>query len=395
MANSKQLRILQQGVKAWNDWRQEAGDIAVDLSEANLWGANLRGANLRGANLVGTDLSNTDLCGASLNNANLIDAVLHGVRAIPATPFSRTLILERIRVPRPLGVSLRVTDFSGADFSGADLSRANLNEVDLHDATLIGANLSRVSLTEVDLRGADLTGCRVYGVSAWRLKLDAGTRQHGLIITPEDEPEITTDDIEVAQFLYLLIHNEKLRKVIDTITSKVVLILGRFSKKRKAVLDAMRIALRERDLLPIIFDFSIPASRNVTETVKVLAGLASFVIADITGATEVRVELHGIVPLFPSLAVQPIILRRQSKFFSMSHLEQYRSMLPPFPYDTAEHLLANLNDCVIAPAEAKARKLQRPPATRAGRRLTSFMVSRHAGGTHGRQKAAPPPEAGG
>lgn len=67
---------------------------------------------------------------------------------------------------------------------------------------------------------------------------------HGLILASGQEPEITTDDIEVAQFLYLLIHNEKLRKVIDTITSKVVLILGRFTPERKAVLDALRDEVR-------------------------------------------------------------------------------------------------------------------------------------------------------
>ena len=54
----------------------------------------------------------------------------------------------------------------------------------------------------------------------------------------------------------------------------------------------MRDALRQRNLLPVIFDFSVPASRDVTETVKVLAGLARFVIADITDAMEVRVELY-------------------------------------------------------------------------------------------------------
>jgi len=48
--------------------------------------------------------------------------------------------------------------------------------------------------------GADLTGCRIYGVSGWGLKLSAETQQRGLIITPKSEPEITADDIEVAQF---------------------------------------------------------------------------------------------------------------------------------------------------------------------------------------------------
>ena len=39
---------------------------------------------------------------------------------------------------------------------------------------------------------------------------------------------------------YLLLNNEEIRHVIDTITSKVVLILGRFMPERKAILDAIR-----------------------------------------------------------------------------------------------------------------------------------------------------------
>jgi hypothetical protein len=49
----------------------------------------------------------------------------------------------------------------------------------------------------------------------------------------EPEPSFPGDsgrrvgDIEVAQFIYLLLNNQKLRDVIETITSKAVLILGR------------------------------------------------------------------------------------------------------------------------------------------------------------------------
>jgi hypothetical protein len=104
------------------------------------------------------------------------------------------------------------------------------------------------------LTGADLTGCRIYGVSAWGVKLD-NAKQQNLIITPANEPQITVDNLEVAQFIYLLLHNEKIRDVIDTITSKATLILGRFTEDRKVVLDAMRDKLRDRGYLPILFDF--------------------------------------------------------------------------------------------------------------------------------------------
>jgi uncharacterized protein YjbI with pentapeptide repeats len=405
MADKEQLRILRQGVQAWNEWRgQPRRDTRIDLrgadlSEADLIGADLQGVDLQGADLIGAnlrtaslnwanlsgtylreaglrgadlreavlpgaDLFKADLRGANLHEANLIEADLSRANLTEAKLCRADLSSANL-----VGADLRGANFSGANLSGANLQTANLGGADLSrtylcEANLISADLSGATLTESDLSGADLTHCRIYGVSAWRLRLSASTKQQGLIITRVSEPEITTDDIEVAQFLYLLIHNEKLRKVIDTITSKVVLILGRFSDERKAVLDAVRDALRKRDLLPVIFDFAIPASRNVVETVKVLAGLASFVIADITDATEVRAELQGIVPLFPSLAVQPILLRGQTESVSVEYLRRFHWFLPPFEYDTTEHLLTNLDGRVVAPAEAKVRELQgpQPPA---------------------------------
>ena len=159
-------------------------------------------------------------------------------------------------------------NLSGANLSGANLSGANLSEANLSGANLSGADLSgrtspgrtsagrtsagrtsagRTSrgdhLVDTDLTGADLTGCRIYGVSAWGLKLER-TKQQNLVITPEDEPEITVDNIEVAQFIYLLLHNEKIRDVIDTIGKKGVLLLGRFTEGRMVVLERLREKLR-------------------------------------------------------------------------------------------------------------------------------------------------------
>jgi RNA-binding protein YlmH len=136
------------------------------------------------------------------------------------------------------------------------------------------------------------------------------------------------------------------------------LILGRFTDERKAVLDALRDELRNRNLLPILFDFAIPASRDVTETIKTLAGLARFVIADVTDATEVRAELQNIVPDFTSLPIQLILLRGHPEFVSLSHLKKFQWVLPIFEYDDQQHLLASLDKSVISPAENAARELR-------------------------------------
>src|SRR5215469_12160262 len=68
MADEEQLRVLRQGPKAWNEWRQEAGEEThIDLSGANINGqADLSKANLREASLQSAQLDSAILCSANL-----------------------------------------------------------------------------------------------------------------------------------------------------------------------------------------------------------------------------------------------------------------------------------------------------------------------------------------
>jgi uncharacterized protein YjbI with pentapeptide repeats len=97
----------------------------------------------------------------------------------------------------------------------------NLHKSELKNASLCGANLTKAILVEADISGADLTNCCVYGAAAWNMVLTDETKQNNLIITPQNEAEVTTDDIEVAQFVYLLIHNKKLRNAAMSSTQSV------------------------------------------------------------------------------------------------------------------------------------------------------------------------------
>jgi hypothetical protein len=125
------------------------------------------------------------------------------------------------------------------------------------------------------------------------VKIDLATKQADLIVTPEDQPSITVDGLEVAQFIYLLLNNQRIRQVIDTIGKKAVLILGRFTPERKAVLDTIRQWLREHDYLPILFDFDVPSERDVTETITLLARMARLIIADLTAPSSIPKELEA------------------------------------------------------------------------------------------------------
>jgi len=257
--------------------------------------------------------------------------------------------------------NLQWADLSDARMNQAILSPADLDQADLSRADLSGANLRWANLTNVrfvktNLSQADLTLCQVFGISVWNPVL-TGAIQTNLRITTDDEPEITVDDLEVAQFIYLMLHNERVRQVIDTITSKVVLILGRFTKPRKRVLDALRDELRRRNYLPVVFDFEKPANRDLTETISTLAHMARFVIADLTDAKSIPQELSAIIPNLPSVAIQPLIHVDDTEYAMFEHWQRYPWVLETYRYATLVTLLTHLKEDVIDPAEQRANEI--------------------------------------
>ena len=369
MANQEHLNILRQGMKAWKQWREEHPEIRPDLrdvnlrqahlyqanlSQANLSGADLRGeANLRQAHLYQANLSQANLSGAHLDQANLGQANLSQTILIGAHLYQANLRQAILN-----GAHLDQAILIGADLRGADLRGADLNQAILVGADLREADLSWSNLSEAEFREANLTGCKIYAISAWNVSVEK-TIQTGLVITRDNEATITVDNLEVAQFIYLLLNNQKIRDVIDTITSKVVLILGRFTPERKAVLDALRDELRRQMYLPVLFDFDKPASRDITETVSTLAHLARFVIADITDAKSIPQELMAIVPTLPSLAVQPLILASQHEYGMFEHFTRFPWVLPVYRYTDEVNLLQSLQEKVIMPVEQKAQELEK------------------------------------
>jgi hypothetical protein len=260
--------------------------------------------------------------------------------------------------PDLIDADLRGAHLIAADLRGADLRGAHLRAADLSRADLRGADLRGTALLHTVFTNADLTGCRIYGVSAWGLKLD-GAKQQDLLITraDTDEPEITVDNIEVAQFIYLLLQNEKIRDVIDTVGRKAVLILGRFTAERKKVLNALREELRKRDYLPILFDFNVPATRDITETVSLLARMSRFIIADLTDPSSIPKELEAIVPQL-AVPVQPLLEGSSRPYAMFTDYWKYDWVLPVYRYGGLEPLRAVLAEKVIAPAEGKVKALQ-------------------------------------
>jgi uncharacterized protein YjbI with pentapeptide repeats len=401
------LSILKEGVAAWNRWREDNPASRPDLSSTSLSRQNLQGANFVRCSLAGTHFHNSDLSGANLSRANLSRASLNAARltsailveaALDGANMAETDLTRADFSYASLdGSHLTDANLKSANFTGADLSKSNLYQADLSGATLKAAKLRWANLTDANLQGTDLrlgdlTGasligtdltradlrranlqyvriieskvdganfsdCRVYGMSAWGVTC-SGAIESDLIITPADEPTITVDSLEVAQFVYLLLSSARIRQTIDTITAKVVLILGRFSEERLSILERIRAALRNRDYLPLLFDFAGPTSRDLTETVSTLAHLARFVIVDLTDARCVPQELMAIVPNLPSVPVQPLIAANQAEYGMFEHFRRYPWVLPLVAYPDEDTLINLLDQVAITPAEVMARKIR-------------------------------------
>jgi hypothetical protein len=155
-----------------------------------------------------------------------------------------------------------------------------------------------------------------------------------------------------------MVNNKRIRSVLDTITSKVVLILGRFTEERKAVLDAVREELRRRGCLPVLFDFVGAENLDATGTVTLLAKMARFIIADLTEPKSVAHELAVIV-LCTVVAIKPILLKGQTTYTMFHDYYKGRNyILPIYEYEDVKDLMANLGTEVISPTEECVSRLR-------------------------------------
>jgi len=330
MANPEHLAILNEGVSAWNEWRLQNPDTHVDLTFAQLDRRDLPRANFDEATLQVASFPYCNLKGATFRGADLRDA-----NFFQADLYDSNFVDANLR---------------GAQLNEAKMVGVNLRESFLNEADLSNANLRSATMVQTDLRGAKLNGCSIYGISAWDVLLD-GAQQQDLNIAPAYAPPLTVDNLEVAQFIHLLLSNERIRTIIDTITSKVVLILGRFTPERKKVLDAIKAELRRCNYLPVLFDFEGPNNRDSLETVSTIAHIARFVIADVTDAKSVLHELQRIVPGLPSLPIMPLLREGEHLPGMFDHFRQFRSVLEAYEYSSVEQLTAGIRQDVILPLE--------------------------------------------
>ena len=337
------------GIDGWNDWRKEHYKRGLDLRGIDLSYLDLRGIDLHRAKLEGADFRHANLWGAGLQYADLTkvsldEAILNYAFLEGANLFKATLV----------SANLAVAIAPGAKFPETDLSHANLS----------GA----------DLRGSKLTDAKITGISAWDIETDAQTVQKDLIIEGWDEPLIAyvdagnrnpynvvikTNNLETAHLLYLATRRykngkpegrDRLRDVLETMTNNLVLILGNFGPQRKSVLNAIRFKLAGMHYAPVVFDFHVPSNRDLIDTVFVLAGLSSFIIADLTEPRSVPLETMLITSGL-TIPFAPIIEKSEKSFSMLNSLQaKYYWVMKAFQYRNEKHLVKSLKNNIVIPS---------------------------------------------
>jgi uncharacterized protein YjbI with pentapeptide repeats len=238
-------------------------------------------------------------------------------------------------------------DLSEAYLGGADLSHADLSRADLCLAELVGANLSRANLFEAELLEANLSGANLFKAEV------LGANLSGANLFKAD---LSRANLRLG-----------IRKIIDTVGRKGVLLLGRFTEGRIAVLERLREELRKRGYLPIVFNFDKPETKDFTETVRLLAGLSKFVIADLTSPKSAPYELGAIVSQ-TMIPFKPIIAGDETPFAMLqdSWINYPDRVFQPLHYSSVDALIASLDEKIIRPAEARFVELLKRKADTMG-----------------------------
>jgi hypothetical protein len=150
-----------------------------------------------------------------------------------------------------------------------------------------------------------------------------------------------------------MVHRPTMLRARDTTTTtRSTRSLGDFSAS-----DRAQHELRRRDYLPILFDFAVPATRDITETVSLLARMARFIIADLTDPSSIPKELEAVVPDL-AVPVQPLLEGASRPYAMFKDYWKYDWVLPVHRYEGLEPLLKMLAEKVIAPAEGKLKALE-------------------------------------
>jgi len=355
----------------------------IDLDKSNLSGAILDECNLKGSYLEHSILAFTSLKGVLLDHSHLRGSriiisdfggggnprktiygiELEGLAHFEDADFEDTLVIGtdlrygRFDESKFISATMPYMDFRNGSFFHCDFTDAYMPDVCLQ-----GADLRHSTLVRTNLARANISGAKVFGAGVARVNLE-GTIQKDLIVTPDGEPVITADDLYMAQDISNFLENKVIGRSIETWKDKAVTIFGSFHPdEQKSQLLKIKDKLREKNYLPIVYDFTRPANQpNIKETSTTLARLSKFIIIDLTSSgKETKKELEGVASGVPSVVVVPILRKGEAVPSNFNRLKESHKLriLDPVEYRDSNELFNVLDIKVIGAAEVRLKELR-------------------------------------
>lgn len=187
--NEEHAALLLDGVKAWNEWRDEEPRSCPDLSGLDVHRffeierdldhrdpIDLSGANFSDANLRGAEFREVRLDGATFKGADLRCSEWNGIRATRLNCVGADLRNAKMSFAHLENGDFDSARTSGLEFSCVGLSNANLERADLRGNNFWLSDLNSIDLSEAHLCGAEfaetnLIGANLFGSRLWKTKL--------------------------------------------------------------------------------------------------------------------------------------------------------------------------------------------------------------------------------
>lgn len=136
LLDEEHRKILLQGTKVWNQWKEANTEIVPSLLGIIFKSANLRKIDFRRTDLNGVVFSGSDLREADLSMANLSGAYLMNANLEKADLTGARLYCTSLDGASLRGANLRAADLTSAHLIGADFSNAIAGHTSFSDKDL-------------------------------------------------------------------------------------------------------------------------------------------------------------------------------------------------------------------------------------------------------------------
>lgn len=370
MSNQEHLQIFERclldqefGHIEWNTWRSRENIDSIDLKGLELNGTILSLFNLAGSNLEGARFENVTILDCNFMKADLTSCKFYETR-IANSEFSGSILNDSI-FERSYLISCRManghcsnakflrselmnllcinSNLANSEFTNCIIILSVFTTAILENTKFLDSALSGSNFSNSNLKYSEIINCIIFGVSIWNAETKGSIQENLTITNSYDEFGLTVDDIEIAQFIYLLSNNDKVSGLLDGLSCKLVLILGRFTEVEYENLTSIKTIMKSLNYVPVLFDFAKPRNRDLTETIGIIGRMSNLVIADLTNAKSIPQELSELIPHNPSIKFQPLIVKGNRPYSMFEHWEKYPWVEGVYEYENKDDLMKFLS----------------------------------------------------